>query len=354
MPENGLISFVVIAYNEEKSIERTLASISALENLVGYEIIVVDDGSRDKTGEIVSEFVARNPQVRLVRLTENHGRGYARARGIAEASGKFIATVDADIVLPPNWLRCARIALTDHDAVGGTAVPDGDVAYIYRRFRLVPRLVGHTTPVTGSNALYRREVFDIVKFDPALREGEDIALNHEIKASGLSCCTISGLIVAHEENKTFGESLRWLFETGGGATRQLITYGEVRQPDLVVGGFVVSMTTGLYLAARGRRLAGAALPIGFILTASTLHMRSRFETSRSHWYKLAPAVTTDSAMLAAYFAGRLIGLKALVKRSKQINGRLAETVTGYSSTEYPGIAAGGPVHHRNRGIMLAR
>ena len=321
MPDNGLISFVVIAYNEAKSIARALASIDALKDLDRHEVIVVDDGSHDRTAEIVAKIAAQNSCVRLIRLTENHGRGYARARGIAEASGNFIATVDADIILPSDWLLRARIALQDHDAVGGTAVPDGDVAYIYKRFRLVPRFVGHTTSVTGSNALYRREVFDIAKFDPALREGEDIALNHVIKARGLSLATIPGLLVTHEENKTFGRSVRWLFETGGGATRQLITYGEVRQPDLAVGAFVVAMTTGLYVAARGHRLAGAALPVGFVLTASVQHVRSRFETPRSQWYKVMPAVATDCVMLSAYFAGRLVGLRALWKHPERHNYR---------------------------------
>ena len=48
MLENELISFVVIAYNEAESIARALASIGALKDLDGYEVIVVDDGSRDK------------------------------------------------------------------------------------------------------------------------------------------------------------------------------------------------------------------------------------------------------------------------------------------------------------------
>jgi glycosyltransferase involved in cell wall biosynthesis len=316
VPENGLVSFVVIAYNEARNIARTLASINAQEELGRYEVVVVDDGSRDRTAEIVAELAAQNSAVRLIRLTENRGRGYARARGVAEARGNLIATIDADIILPPDWLLRARAALHDHDAVGGTAVPDGDVAYIYHRFRLVPRCVGHTTPVSGSNALYHREVFDIAEFDPTLREGEDVALNHAIKVRGLSFVTVPGLLVSHEENKTFGQSLRWLFETGAGATRQLITYGEVRQPDLVTGAFVVTMTTGLYMAVRGRKIVGTVFPTGFILTASVQHVRSRFETPRSHWYKVVLAVATDCAMLSAYSAGRVVGIRALWKRPK--------------------------------------
>jgi GT2 family glycosyltransferase len=316
MSESCLVSFVVIAYNEAGNIARTLASINTLEGLSKYEVIVIDDGSRDETAQIVTNIAAQNPCVRLISLVHNHGRGYARSRGIAEASGEFIATVDADIVLPPDWFLRVRAGLRGHDAVGGTAIPDGDVAYIHKRFRLVPRFVGHTTSVTGSNALYRREVFGIVKFDPTLREGEDVALNHATKAQGLSFATIPGLLVIHEESKTFGESLRWLFESGGGATRQLITYRVVRQPDLAVAAFVAAISTGLYTAARGRRLTGAAIPLGFILAASVQHVRTRFETPKSHWHKMVPAVVTDSALLTAYFAGRLVGLKTFLHIQK--------------------------------------
>ena len=311
MLEGQLVSFVVIAYNEAGNIARTLCAINALDGLSSYEVIVVDDGSRDETAQIVTKIAAENPCVRLVRLAQNHGRGYARSRGIAEANGQFIATVDADITLPPDWLLRAQAALNGHDAVGGTAVPDGDVAYIHKRFRLVPRLVGHTTSVTGSNALYRREVFAVAEFDPSLREGEDVALNHATKARGLSFATVPGLLVAHEENKTFGESLRWLFESGGGATRQLITYRVVRQPDLAAGGFVVAAALGLLATARGHRLIGVAVPVGFVTLASVQHVRSRFETPVADWPRLAPAVAADGALLTVYFFGRIVGLSRL-------------------------------------------
>lgn len=167
MSESGLVSFVVIAYNEAGNIARILAPINALEGLSRYQVIVVDDGSRDETARIVTNIAVRNPCVWLTRLAQNHGRGYARSRGMAEANSEFIATVDADIVLPPDWLLHTRAGLHGHDAVGGTAIPDGEVAYIHKRFRLVPRFVGHTTSVTGSSAGYRRQVFGVAKFDQA-------------------------------------------------------------------------------------------------------------------------------------------------------------------------------------------
>ena len=180
-------------------------------------------------------------------------------------------------------------------------------AYLYRRFRLTPRVVGATTTVAGSNGLYRRGVFDVAGFDETLREGEDSALNHAMARLGLSAATVPGLLVQHQERKSFGTSLRWLFETGQGATRQLIAYREVRQPDLAAAAFAASLAAGL-LAVRARRpLLAAAIPAGFVLAASAQHVRSRFHTPGPHWRRVAPAVAADAALLTAYFAGRLAG-----------------------------------------------
>ncbi len=314
MSENGPTSFVVIAFNEAANIAHTISAITALQELGEHEIIVVDDGSRDETAGIVKEMAATNDALRLIELGVNHGRGYARSIGIAEAGGEYIATIDADIILPPDWLARARSAIENHDAVGGTPVPDGDVAYLYRRFRLTPQFVGNTTTVTGNNGLYRHEVFDLVGFDPALREGEDVALNHAMKQNGLSIATVPGLLVRHQEGKSFGASLTWLFESGRGATRQLLTYREIRQPDLAAAGFTAVAALGLVAAVRGRRLTGAALPAGFVLAASVQHVRSRFEIPRADWPRLVPAVAADSALLTAYFLGRLAGLPRLCRR----------------------------------------
>jgi glycosyltransferase involved in cell wall biosynthesis len=311
VPEQSFVSFVVIAYNEQANIACAISAITGLESLGAHEIIVVNDGSRDSTLQVVEDIAERHRSVRLINLASNHGRGFARRTGIAAAHGELIATVDADIILPPDWLVRAREALRGRDAVGGTAVPDGDVTYLCKRFGLVPRVVHGTTTVTGNNGLYRRAVFDVTEFDPALREGEDSALNHAMSRHGLSSATVPGLLVQHAGNKELGASLVWLFEVGRGATRQLLTYREVRQPDIVTGAFVSATALGLVVAARGRRLAGAAIPVGFVLAASVQHVRSRFETPRSQLSSVVPAVGVDSAMLTAYFAGRLTGLTAL-------------------------------------------
>jgi glycosyltransferase involved in cell wall biosynthesis len=325
------VSFVVIAYNEAGNIGRTLDGIAALAGLerLRYEVVVVNDGSRDGTADVVAAKAAHNPHIKLINLLQNCGRGYARATGIAVAQGELIATIDADILLPVNWFIEAEAALADYDAVGGTAMPDGDVAYVYKASRLVPRVVGHTTTVTGSNAFYRREVFDLVAFDPSLREGEDVALNKAIAQHELSFATIPGLIVEHIENKSLPDSVRWLFATGKGATRQLLVYHQVRMPDLVTGVFLTSLLAGVLVAAvASLPIPGVLIPLAVLLVASVQHVRSRFETPLSRLHAVAFAIVLDAAHLLAYFTGRVVGLTWLLdhRANVAINAPVSNSV----------------------------
>ena len=300
-------SFVVIAYNEAPTLERTLRSITGQEALSDYEIVVVDDASTDGTPAIVEGYARTDPAVRLVRLESNSGRGAARKIGVEASHGELIAMVDSDIVLPPHWYRTCREQLGDDDAVGGIAVPDGDVAYLYRRFSLEPRPVLHSAALTGNNALYRRSVFDVVQFEPELRNGEDIALGHAMERAGLRTRTIEDLLVRHEESKTFRKSVAWLFESGAGASRQLRRYRRVRQPDIAFAGFLATVLGSVLLGRRGRPLAAAALPTAYLAMMSAAHVHTRFVPQRGRLGAFAGAVAADSAQLLSYFGGRVVG-----------------------------------------------
>jgi glycosyltransferase involved in cell wall biosynthesis len=99
----ALVSVVVPSYNASRYIRETLESVLA-QTYRNFEVIVIDDGSTDHTPEIVAEYARADSRIRLV-SQPNSGVGAARNRGIAEASGIFIAPLDADDVWYPQKLE---------------------------------------------------------------------------------------------------------------------------------------------------------------------------------------------------------------------------------------------------------
>ena len=301
------VSFVVIAYNEARVIARCLDSILAQKDLGDYELIVVDDGSKDETAKIVTEYVKKNASIKLHSLGTNQGRGAARALGINAAVGQYLAMVDADIILPVHWLGTCMGYMGQYDAVSGVAVPDGDVSYVYAKFDLEPKIVRHSTTITGSNGLYKRAVFDVLNFDARFRDGEDVAFNHLMETNGFKNHSISSLIVAHKEAKTFLQSRRWLYQSGLGASRQLRQYRKMRLPDFAFFGFlaVTSVSVIVSFFYRGYYLM---VPFLYIIFTSIMHLRTKFVFQFRKMVKYIGAILVNSLLLAYYYVGRMAGM----------------------------------------------
>ncbi|GBD08998.1 Undecaprenyl-phosphate 4-deoxy-4-formamido-L-arabinose transferase [Candidatus Thermoflexus japonica] len=113
------LSIVIPAYNEEGAIQAVLDRIRRIgpalqeAGLSEWEVLVVDDGSRDRTAEIVAAY----PEVRLIRHPVNRGYGAALKTGFAHARGEWLAFLDADATYPPEALpelyRVARASGAD-------------------------------------------------------------------------------------------------------------------------------------------------------------------------------------------------------------------------------------------------
>jgi glycosyltransferase involved in cell wall biosynthesis len=118
------LSIVIPAYNEGAFIATLLERILAvpIESL-GFEkeLIVVDDGSKDNTGEVARSFAARYPdQVRAFTQVPNQGKGMAVRRGIREATGDFILIQDADLEYDPDDYLIMLKGLQQADVVYGS------------------------------------------------------------------------------------------------------------------------------------------------------------------------------------------------------------------------------------------
>src|SRR4051812_24446719 len=94
------ISIIVPAYNEEKTIANVLNALLREVPDV-FEILVVDDGSKDQTAQITERLVQQHPQIRLIRQVPNQGKTAALRAGFAASSGDVVLIQDADLEYDP-------------------------------------------------------------------------------------------------------------------------------------------------------------------------------------------------------------------------------------------------------------
>ena len=98
------VSIITPSWNSEKYIEKTIESVQK-QTYMNWEMIVVDDCSTDRTVEIVEKISEEDPRVRIIRQEVNGGAAKARNRSLCEATGRYIAYLDADDIWKPTKLE---------------------------------------------------------------------------------------------------------------------------------------------------------------------------------------------------------------------------------------------------------
>lgn len=121
-----MISIIVPIYNAEQYLRRCVDSILA-QSYTDFELLLIDDGSKDSSGAICDEYAARDCRVRVFHK-ENGGVSSARNLGLDNAQGNYITFCDADDYVTPNWLVAYSEAIANNVdlAIQGYYAIDGD------------------------------------------------------------------------------------------------------------------------------------------------------------------------------------------------------------------------------------
>ena len=219
-----MISFIVPAYNEERLLGGTLQAINAVAQALKEtsEVIVVDDGSTDRTAEIAREHGAQVVPVahRQIAATRNAGARVAR--------GDMFIFVDADTLVHDALVRLALEAVRDGAVGGGTVVRFDGVMPLYARLMVPPivKLLQVSRMAAGCFLFCTRTAFEAVGgFDESYFAAEELGLSHALKRQGK-------FVILREPVLTSGRKLRThsmremlalfghLFRGGLGAVKQ--------------------------------------------------------------------------------------------------------------------------------------
>ncbi len=207
LPEVPKVSVVVCAYNAERTMAPCLASLEKL-NYANYEVIVVNDGSRDRTREICERFEF----IQLINQ-ENKGLSAARNVGIAAATGEIVAFTDSDCVVDPDWLTylVSAFSRSGRAAVGGPNFPPPEDTLVPSAVAVSPGGPTHVLlndevaeHIPGCNMAFRKAALEEINgFDPVFRAaGDDVDLCWRLQNQGYEIGFSPAAVVWHFRRNT--------------------------------------------------------------------------------------------------------------------------------------------------------
>lgn len=211
------ISVVVCAYNAEPTIEPCLESLRRLD-YPDFEVIIVDDGSRDRTGRIADAVAAADRRFRVIHQP-NRGLGIARNVGLHAATGEIVAYTDADCIADAGWLaHLARLFVsTDAAAVGGPNIAEVGTSRVAACIAAAPGWPTHVLVdddvaehIPGCNMAFRREaLLEIGGFDPVYTAaGDDVDVCWRLEERGRSIRFAGSAFVWHVARRSVRAYLR--------------------------------------------------------------------------------------------------------------------------------------------------
>ena len=201
------VSVVIPVYNEQENLEALFARLTAVMDKSGkpFEILFTNDGSRDRSGDILRDFHHRRPsQVRVIDFNGNFGQHMAIMAAFEHARGEVVVTLDADLQNPPEEIPKLLAAIEQgHDVVGGYRKNRKDTLFRKYASRLINGIRARITNIRMRDQgcmlrAYRKNIIDNIvasretsTFIPALAysfaaDPAEVEVEHAARAAGES------------------------------------------------------------------------------------------------------------------------------------------------------------------------
>jgi glycosyltransferase involved in cell wall biosynthesis len=165
--EPRLVSVVAPMFDEEATLHAFCERVTAALGALPFELVCVDDGSRDATAAELTALAARDPRLKIVRLSRNFGHQAALTAGLEHARGDVVVMIDADLQDPPElipvmldaWRRGADVVYAVRESrAGETRLKLLTARWFYRLFQTLAKI--ELTPDSGDFRLMDRRALD--------------------------------------------------------------------------------------------------------------------------------------------------------------------------------------------------
>lgn len=214
-----LVSVIIAVRNGMPWLDEQLAAIAGQKLSVGWEVVIADNGSHDKTRACVHRWSQEISRIRLIDAPTPRGPGAARNAGVRSARGSLLVFCDADDIVQPDWLASMVDALSECDLVSGVynfGPQNGDSG----RPPIPPATaqMGFLPYGLGANLAVHRPAFEAASgFRESFLVGEDIDLCWRLQLAGYRFSVADGAVVWKRDPEKEGAILRkaWSYGTCG-------------------------------------------------------------------------------------------------------------------------------------------
>lgn len=202
------ISVIVPVFNAEKYLHQCIDSI-LLQSYTDFELLLIDDGSTDKSGEICDEYASKDDRVRVFHK-ENGGVSSARNLGLDNARGEWVTFVDSDDYLLDNALDiltddkredliiCSYQAFLSQQYTHSN-VQNDEVLNTIPAIKEYCKRNLHTVLRSPWGKFFKRNIIEVLRFDEGMRVGEDHLFNMEYLLRVKSCRVVSNMVYAYRD-----------------------------------------------------------------------------------------------------------------------------------------------------------